>query len=233
MDRIIRPKHHKLQNRAGLISDRWPDLFNPLSHDKHMGCFRLVLQLLSSVSSVSPLWQSRLTMLTLAAWAACGASVQLCNASLISVAQFNGFSAGASRKTGDCVWHRAEQCLTLQRNRLFFTLQGFTLQGFMAVLSRPENAKWCEVHLRDTIGHACKLLRAARQFRLSDSCGQTWDLDSARVIDLPRCNFTVCKLFARRSHWRRWHLSHVPICKGLQGCEMWHFWIFLPGFVAF
>ena len=44
-----------LQNRAGLISNRWPDLFNPLSHDKHMGCFRLVLQLLSSVSSVSPL----------------------------------------------------------------------------------------------------------------------------------------------------------------------------------
>lgn len=40
---------------VGLISDRWPDLFNPLSHDKHMGCFRLVLQLLSSVSSVSPL----------------------------------------------------------------------------------------------------------------------------------------------------------------------------------
>ena len=75
-------------------------------------------------------------MLTLAAWTACGASVQMCNASLISVAQFNGFSAGASRKTGDRVWHRAEQCLTLQRNRLFFTLQ-----GFMAVLSRPENAK--------------------------------------------------------------------------------------------
>ena len=57
----ITPKHHKLQHRAGFISSRWPDLFDPLSHDKHMGCFRLVLQLLASVSSVSPLWQSRLT----------------------------------------------------------------------------------------------------------------------------------------------------------------------------
>ena len=219
VDTITRPKQHELQNCPGLISNRWPDLFDPLSHDKHMGCFRLVLQLLSSVSSVSPLWQSRLTMLTMltcgasAAWATtlvvflcilcilCICAL-MCTASLLSIAQSNGLQCWSkSQNSRPCLarrtmFHPSKEPAVFHPSRIYGR-------------SQPENAKWTwEIQL-DMPVYTVNYWEQEIEVIQSDSCGQTWDLDA------------VCKIqkFDRRSHWRRWHFSHVPICKGFQGRE--------------